>query len=425
MKTRVFIFVLLSAIFNTVSAQEVEMAVKDNGITENWFLQVGLDMGLQNPHGYNFKNVFPNGKSFGVDAAIGKWFSPEIGVRSRVNWENGISLFKNDHANWLAPFNQPGVNMDKGGYISVHSDLLIDVQNTVLGYDEDRKWNTQLFLRGGGVYNFGTSKGSPLIGAGIGNTYKINDKLGVYCDVAYNGVSTGFTMDPSTATGVGSGSNMYFTIDVGVQYNLGKQNKELTKTESKKLFPTFWKNWYLQFGVDMTLYNPCEKDFSEALTKGRTFGVDVALGKWFTPLVGTRAKLNWENGIIDNSKLEWLAYDEKDKSNKDGGGCLMLYVDGMLSLKHLVMDMERNEKWNSYLFARMGLGKNVSIDSLSPVVGIGVGGTHRLNDRLSVYAETAYEGITSEFFSGISWSGPTGTAFNGIWDFNVGVQIYL
>ena len=73
----------------------------------NWYLQTGLDMSLQNPYGYSFSDVFPNGKTFGVDVALGKWFTPEVGVRAKVNWENGIGLFRNDHANWLAPFYKP------------------------------------------------------------------------------------------------------------------------------------------------------------------------------------------------------------------------------------------------------------------------------------------------------------------------------
>lgn len=425
MKIRLALLSIFTLCCFSLSAQEVEMAVEDNGINKGWFLQVGMDMGLQNPHGYNFKDVFPNGKTFGVDVAVGKQFCPEISGRGKVNWENGIKLLENDHANWLAPFNKPGENMKKGGYLSVQGDLMLNIQNTVFGYDEDRKWNTHLFLRGGGVYNFGTEKGSPLIGAGISNTYKITDKFGVYCDVAYNGVSSGFTMDPSTSTGVGSGSNMYFTFDVGVHYDLGSKVKAKTPSEEKKIFPTFFKDWYVQLGVDMTLYNPCEKKFSDAFSKGRTFGVDVALGKWFSPMIGARVKLNWENGIIGNSNLEWLPYDKEYSDHKDGGGNLMTYVDGVLSLKHLVMDKPRNETWNSYIFARMGLASNRAIGSLSPVIGIGIGGTYRLSDRLSLYADTAYEGTTSEFFSGVSWSGPTGTAFNGIWDFNVGVQIDL
>ena len=40
-------------------------AVVTNSFGDNWYVQAGLDMSLLNPYGCNFKNVFPNGKSFG------------------------------------------------------------------------------------------------------------------------------------------------------------------------------------------------------------------------------------------------------------------------------------------------------------------------------------------------------------------------
>ena len=95
---------------------EEPRTVRTEGFWENWFVQMGLDMTLQNPYGYNFANVFPNGKSFGLDLAVGKWFTPQVGVRGKFNWENKLPLLENGHANWLAPFYEPGVNREKGGY---------------------------------------------------------------------------------------------------------------------------------------------------------------------------------------------------------------------------------------------------------------------------------------------------------------------
>lgn len=124
MKKFILIFVLVFGLVSKgqatgVQAQGIESESeagtgKKTTFWNNWFVQMGLDMTLQNPYGYNWSGVFPNGKSFGVDVAAGKWFTPAVGYRGKVNWENGIGLFRNDHANWLAPFNQPGVNMDKG-----------------------------------------------------------------------------------------------------------------------------------------------------------------------------------------------------------------------------------------------------------------------------------------------------------------------
>ena len=393
---------------------------------DNWFVQFGADMTVQKPHGHAFKDVLSKGTSFGVDVAVGKWFTREVALRGKLCWDNGII---DSRAEWLAPFNQPGVNHDKGGFLSFVGDAMLDLHNVFGEYREDRMWNAQVFLRAGAVYNFGCDKGSPLIGLGLANQFRLSDKWGLYADVAYNGVSSGFTMDPSTATGIGSGSNMYFTLDMGVTYRLGDPKRHrFGKEISVNSFKSggIWHNWFIQYGVDMTLYNPCEKSFKNVFPDGVTMGLDFAVGKWFSPLVGARGKINLENFLIENKNLKWLPYDEdKHKSNYDGGGCLMAYCDVLLSAKHILMGYVEDEKWDMYAFGRMGLGKNRSIDSLSPVVGAGIGTTYRLGRHLSIYLDTAYQGITSEFFSGVSWSGATGGRFNGIWDINLGLQVKI
>lgn len=393
---------------------------------DNWFVQFGSDMTVQKPHGHAFKDALSKGTSFGVDVAVGKWFTREVALRGKLCWDNGII---DSRAEWLAPFNQPGVNHDKGGFLSFVGDAMLDLHNVFGEYREDRMWNAQVFLRAGAVYNFGCDKGSPLIGLGLANQFRLSDKWGLYADVAYNGVSSGFTMDPSTATGIGSGSNMYFTLDMGVTYRLGDPKRHrFGKEISVNSFKSggIWRNWFIQYGVDMTLYNPCEKSFKNVFPDGVTMGLDFAVGKWFSPLVGARGKINLENFLIENKNLKWLPYDEdKHKSNYDGGGCLMAYCDVLLSAKHILMGYVEDEKWDMYAFGRMGLGKNRSIDSLSPVVGAGIGTTYRLGRHLSIYLDTAYQGITSEFFSGVSWSGATGGRFNGIWDINLGLQVKI
>lgn len=70
--------------------------------------------------------------------------------------------------------------MEKGGYLTVVGDIQINLHNLIWGYREDRLWNMQVYPRAGAAYNFGVSKGTPLVGIGIGNTFKLNDKLGIY-----------------------------------------------------------------------------------------------------------------------------------------------------------------------------------------------------------------------------------------------------
>ena len=89
---------LLFASTGSAAAQVFEpgdepRTVRTRGFWENWFVQMGLDMTLQNPYGYDFSKVFPNGNTFGLDLAVGKWFSHQVGVRGKFNWENKLDIF--------------------------------------------------------------------------------------------------------------------------------------------------------------------------------------------------------------------------------------------------------------------------------------------------------------------------------------------
>lgn len=194
-----------------------------NSFWGNWFVQAGLDMSLQNPYGYNFSHVFPKGKTFGLNAAAGKWFSPEVGLRGRLNWENGFPLFKNGHLEWVAPAGSNGINMDKGGYLATYIDVLLSVHSIIWGYDADRKWNAVVFPRAGLASNLATGSGSPMVGIGFGCTYRVKGRLSLYADMAYQVITSEFFGDVAT-TGmqVSTGSNGFLDFHIGVQWDLGK-----------------------------------------------------------------------------------------------------------------------------------------------------------------------------------------------------------
>ena len=101
-------------------------------------------------YGHDIMATFPNGKSFGVDLAIGKWFSPDFGGRFKLNWVNGI--FKNDHNSWLRPQNIPGENHRRGGFITFVGDNVTVNKVDVNGSDYVASGNTLTY-----VYNSQTN----------------------------------------------------------------------------------------------------------------------------------------------------------------------------------------------------------------------------------------------------------------------------
>ena len=105
--------------------------VLTNGIWDNWFVQAGMDMSLLNPYGCNFSKVIPKGMTFGLNGALGKWFTPEFALRARVQWENG--LIPNNGVEWLPPADDPKQNYKKGGLATIAFDAMLNLTNVAAG----------------------------------------------------------------------------------------------------------------------------------------------------------------------------------------------------------------------------------------------------------------------------------------------------
>ena len=410
-----------------------ENVVVADGFWKNWFVQMGLDMTLQNPYGYDFSKVFPNGKTFGMDLAVGKWFSHQVGIRGKLNWENKLPLLENDHANWLAPFDQPGVNRDKGGYIAVYGDALFNLHNLFGAYRADRTWNASLYPRIGVNYNFGVSKGALLAGIGVLNTYRLSDRWSIYGDIAYILTGSGFVgNNESGGTGTGSNSNGYLSIGIGAQVEIGKRHLSNQTTPSPSylggefvLTNGIWDNWFVQIGADMSLMNPYGCNFSEVIPKGMTIGLNGALGKWFTPEFALRGRVQWDNGLIQNNGVEWLPPVDDPKQNYKKGGLAVMSLDAMMNLTNMIGGYDPERKWHTTAYVRAGIITQFVESSGSPVGGMGLEETYRLNDKLSLFGALGYQVTTSEGM-GVSTTGmEVAAGSNGFFDIDFGVRLDL
>ena len=421
MRTKILVIALVA---NCLFAKAQEVMVAD-GFWRNWYVQFGLDMTLQNPYGYDFSKVFPNGKSFGLDLAVGKWFTPQVGVRGKFNWENKLPLLENGHANWLAPFYEPGENRRKGGYIALYGDALLNLHNLFGTYRPDRTWNASVYPRIGINYNFGVTKGSLLAGIGVLNTYRLSDRWSVYGDIAYIMTGSGFVgAEKTEATGTGSNSNGYLTIGIGAQYDLGRKKEDVrSKTNRGVLTNGIWDNWFVQAGLDVSLLNPYGCNFGKVIPKGLTFGLNGALGKWFTPEFALRGRVQWDNGLIPNNGLEWVAPADDPKQNYKKGGFAAVSIDAMLNLTNAFAGYEPTRKWHTTGLVRAGIITQFVEGSGSPLMGVGLEETYRLDDRWSLFGALGYQVSTSEGM-GFSTTGMEVSAgSNGYFDIDFGVRL--
>ena len=428
-----FLFIWMVSCHLTVAAQEENLvdssAVVTNSLWDNWYGQVGVDMILLFPTGHSAKDVFPNGKSFGVSVAVGKWFTPEFGGRFKVVWNNGI--LSNDYNTWLAPYGVPGENHREGGFLNFIWDAQVNMHNLLGNYDPQRKWDLILAPRAGGWWDFGTTKGCPILGVGIINTYRFNDKWSLYVDAGYQFVAS----INGVSSGTDHGGNSFAEINVGVQYDLQKKNHdgkwkrigEVGKNEDGVVLNHFWDNWFVQAGLGMSLQNPYGTNFANVFPNGNTLGINLGIGKWFSPEAGVRVGFNWQNGIIPNKQAHYLDSEDGTLLNYKKHGFISFYGDLFLNLHNIIGGYDKNRTWNAIVYPRMGLSENFSSTySECPILGIGTEQTFTINDRIKLYADVSYQVTTSGFHDRKYHTGDYGGLNSNGWlDINVGVQYDL
>ena len=435
MTTRILLFFILwISPCNLIVAAQIEChtdsnAVVTNAFWDNWYAQIGVDMNLMFPHGHSVKDVFPNGKSFGVNVAVGKWFTPEFGGRFKAVWNNGI--LSNDHNTWLAPYGVPGGNHHEGGFLNFIWDVQVNMHNLLGEYKPDRRWDLVLAPRAGGYWDFGTTKGCPILGVGIINTYRLSDSWSMFLDAGYHFVAS----INGVSSGKDHGGNSFAEINVGVQYDFRRKNhdgkwKRVNETNNSGngvALNHFWDNWFVQAGLGMSLLNPYGTNFKNVFPNGKTFGINLGIGKWFSPEAGFRGGLNWQNGIVQNKQASYLDSDDGTMQNYKKHGFFSLYADMLINLHSAIDGYNKNRTWNTIVYPRMGLAQNFSSSYKEcPLLGIGTLQTFQLKNRIKLFADVSYQVTTSGFLDGKYHTGDNGGLnSNGWFDINVGVQYEL
>lgn len=192
-------------------------SVATNSFWSNWYVQVGVDMAVQNPYGANFlDDMWHSGRTYGLNLAVGKWFTPGIGVRVKANWENGAF----PHA-----FRTQGCmadvvpNCEDGGAGSIYFDTQFNLSNLICGYSDTRVWNLSVFPRAGIIRRFDEGCNAPLIGAGINSSWKISKLMNIYLEGAWNFTDSQYYPYAGSSK---TATNGIITADLGVTFNLGK-----------------------------------------------------------------------------------------------------------------------------------------------------------------------------------------------------------
>lgn len=160
---------------------------------------------------------------------------------------------------------------------------------------------------------------------------------------------------------------------------------------------SFWSNWFIQVGVDMTVQNPYGTNFLDNnWHDGRSYGVDLAIGKAFTPGLALRLKANWENGLLEREHNNPVKVPYGLTPNFDKGGYGMIVGDVMFNLSNLFCGYSDTRVWNFSLFPRAGVYRDFSdTKSYNGLLGVGAESSWRLGKHVGIYLDVAYNILTA------------------------------
>ncbi|MBD3590249.1 OmpA family protein [Bacteroides sp. GM023] len=177
------LFILLAAVSVCLPAQEKEKAAKSyrvetNTFGANWFISGGV--GAQMYFGDNdSKAGFGDRISPALDIAVGKWFTPGIGLRIAYNGlqAKGATPNANDVYAKGGTFSN-GYYKQKWNVANFHGDVLLNLSNMFCGYNEERVYSFIPYVGAGLVHSWSKPTENNLgINAGLINRFRLSPAL--------------------------------------------------------------------------------------------------------------------------------------------------------------------------------------------------------------------------------------------------------
>lgn len=212
------------------SAEPTEKySVATNSFWSNWFIQANVVgtafYGNQETGWGHDKSPFDGYRNnLGFSVAVGKWFTPGLGLRTKFNGVWGRTIPFGDN------YKDKKTNASK--YWTLNEEVLFNLSNLLCGYNPNRVWNFIPYIGGGFGRNMSYDSYAIDLTAGILNTFRLSNKVAINLDI--NWVTASKDMDgcnlgqryESYGHGLKSYDNM-LNVELGLTYNLGsaKWNK--------------------------------------------------------------------------------------------------------------------------------------------------------------------------------------------------------
>ncbi len=199
-------------------------SVATNSFWSNWFIQVGGEWnawysGQEHGSGLSHSPLKGFRSNPGVAVAVGKWFTPGIGLRTKVQ---GI---------WGKQVNHTPARQDVGNkYWVAQEQVLFNLSNLIYGYNPERVWNFVPFLGGGFGRSMSYNSYALGLSAGLLNQFYVSKKVAVNVELGWI-ISENDKDGNAAMTGTGRGwdsHDNHLYGEVGLTFNLGKASWDKT-----------------------------------------------------------------------------------------------------------------------------------------------------------------------------------------------------
>ena len=205
----------------TAMAQDTEVPVKKysvatNSFWANWFVSAGVSgtaYYTSQEHGVSNNPFSDKRGTIGFTVAVGKWFTPGIGLRTKFDFLKGKQVnSETNHPLYTA--------------MNVHEDVMFNLSNIFCGYNEKRVWNTILYAGIGTSSKLKNNSNTDIYyTAGWLNNFRVSKHVQIFADLsvgATEGSVDGAANDNWASYKKNKSGHKNLRLDVGVTYNLGK-----------------------------------------------------------------------------------------------------------------------------------------------------------------------------------------------------------
>jgi outer membrane protein OmpA-like peptidoglycan-associated protein len=191
--------------------------VTTNGFSSNWFVSLGGSYNASyttQEAGVSMSPFSHKRGSMGMRAALGKWFTPDIALRTVYDYgwaKNVTGALHGAH---------PAEN-----FMYLHEDVMLNLTNMIWGYDENRIWTMSPYAGMGYLRNFDTKNNDVGINFGVYNDFKLTDRLSLFADMQLILASSDFLGKPghiNSSLLTMDRWDRVASVNVGVTYKMGR-----------------------------------------------------------------------------------------------------------------------------------------------------------------------------------------------------------